>query len=393
MKIAIYGGTFDPIHIGHVKLARMIIENFKIDKLLFVPVANPVHKSKKSISDFNIRCEMINMSIINENKMYICDIENNNFESFSTNTIDNIKDIYGISNDYYFIIGEDSLIDIKKWKDYKGILKKISLICVDRNLNKIDSIKHELDEEFNIKINVQPFVSSISSTKIRNTLNLEEKYFSNGKEMKKYIMDRNLYDIYDEQKIIDIKQDIKNSLSKNRYEHSIRVAEMCKALGKRFNLNERILYLIGITHDICKEYSNDEINRMIKVHEIEKYIKFASKSIYHSVLGGIVTKERYNIHSKIVYNAINNHTIPFMKNLNLYDKILYIADSCDIRMYGDKNNMNNKFKELLKQDEISIKDIDKAMLFVLKETIQKLKVKKKIIDESIYQLINEYERK
>ena len=115
MAIALYGGSFDPIHIGHLITATNAVENYNLDKVIFIPShITPLKDRNLEASDVD-RYEMIQRSIINNPKFIVSDYEiNNDGVSYSYNTVKYFKDTYQ-DEKIYFIIGTDRAKDLKKW--------------------------------------------------------------------------------------------------------------------------------------------------------------------------------------------------------------------------------------------------------------------------------------
>ena len=132
MRVCIFGGTFDPPHIGHLLIAQTVCEEEKFDKILFVPANIPPHK--KNISGVNDRLTMLNLAIKGNPNFEISDME---IERGGVSyTIDTLKDIRSsfikAEDELFYLIGSDSLLGFKKWKDPKEILKNCSVVVAIR---------------------------------------------------------------------------------------------------------------------------------------------------------------------------------------------------------------------------------------------------------------------
>ncbi len=145
--IAFFGGSFNPIHKGHLTLAKNVIDLLNLDMLYFMPNSNPPHKDKLSLS-FDLRSKLISLAIDKESKIAISDIEKDpSIKHYTFNTLSALKEQYK-DDKIYFILGQDSLYNLHTW--YKGfsILDICSLICLYRNediYNKIDTNKETID--------------------------------------------------------------------------------------------------------------------------------------------------------------------------------------------------------------------------------------------------------
>ena len=165
MKICLFGGTFDPPHIGHLLIAQTVCEAENFDKILFIPAYTPPHKN--NITPVKHRIEMVKLAIS----------DNPNFEysdadivrkgvSYTIDTILDIKQKSGLKNDeVYYLIGSDSLIDLKNWKDSKKILKECNVIVAIRPGFRPSDIPHWILQEVHFA-NIPRF--ELSSTKIRS---------------------------------------------------------------------------------------------------------------------------------------------------------------------------------------------------------------------------------
>ncbi|WP_459076787.1 nicotinate-nucleotide adenylyltransferase [Herbivorax alkaliphila] len=188
-KIGILGGTFNPIHNGHLIMAEAIREDFRLDKVLFIPSGNPPHKSKNEVIDkehrYNMVCEAINENDFFEKSRI--EIEREGY----TYTIDTLKRLKASQKEdvlLYYIIGADVLYDLNKWKDYQSVFKTCEFIAAlrpgSRKEEFRDRIKY-LNNNFEAKIySVNIPLIDISSTEIR-------KRVKEGKSIK-YLVPENV---------------------------------------------------------------------------------------------------------------------------------------------------------------------------------------------------------
>lgn len=132
-KIGIMGGTFNPIHIGHLILAQTALEQFQLDKVLFMPSKNPPHKRNEHILDDKVRATMVQLAI-EDNPCF----ELSTFEmqregtTYTADTLEQLTKLYP-DEEYYFIVGADSLFYLDKWKDPETILKLCTLVAAVRD--------------------------------------------------------------------------------------------------------------------------------------------------------------------------------------------------------------------------------------------------------------------
>ena len=196
MKIGLFGGTFDPIHIGHLIVMENVINTMNLDKIYILPNSNPPHKVQNKKTDINIRIKMVRKAISDNHKIEINDYDyRNNSIHYTYQTIDYFKKTYP-DDKFYFIIGEDSFLDIKKRKNYEQILKE-NLIVFKRYSEKNSSLLSEINKikKYNKNIYlIDGIALDISSTLIRSLVKDKKsiKYLVNDKVIE-IIKKENLY--------------------------------------------------------------------------------------------------------------------------------------------------------------------------------------------------------
>ncbi len=196
MKIGLFGGTFDPIHIGHMILMENVINNLDLDKIYVLPNSNPPHKLENKKTALNLRLKMVNETIKDNPKLEINDYDYRDNEiHYTFDTINYFKKTYP-NDEFFFIMGEDSFLDIEKWKNYKEILKE-NLIIFKRYSNKNFSLISKINQvrKYNKNIYlIDNIALDISSTLIRNLVkeNKSIRYLVND-EVINIIKEEKLY--------------------------------------------------------------------------------------------------------------------------------------------------------------------------------------------------------
>lgn len=176
MKIAVYVGSFNPVHKGHIKVVKKILKEY-VDKVIIVPTMS--YWNKNNLISVNDR---INMLKLYETKDIVIDTKNNNYE-FTYQVLRNIQNEY--KNDkIYLVIGDDLLKDFDKWKNVSEILK-YNIIVIRRN--DIDEFTYKKYENYNFIVKNKISSKEISSTIVRNMI------LNNNKDVLKYI-DLKVYD-------------------------------------------------------------------------------------------------------------------------------------------------------------------------------------------------------
>ncbi len=196
MKILLFGGSFDPIHIGHIEAAKKAIEKLNIDKVIFIPTNQTPLKSNNLVASNKDRYNMILRSIKDNKKLDVSDYEIKKQDvSYTYNTVKHFKQIYK-GDDLYFLIGTDRVKDLEKWYNIDKLKNLITFIFVPRNNENLEKIiaKNDFLKKINYVILELPIIE-ISSSYIREKLK-KNKNIDNliDKNCAKYIEELNLYE-------------------------------------------------------------------------------------------------------------------------------------------------------------------------------------------------------
>ncbi len=123
MNIGLFGGTFDPVHLGHLIISELTLEELALDEVCFVPASQPPHKPEQVITPFIHRAAMLEMAVSGNPKLSVNRIEENlSVPSFTVQTLRLLAATYP-QNRYYLMIGGDSFVHFSQWKDPEGILE------------------------------------------------------------------------------------------------------------------------------------------------------------------------------------------------------------------------------------------------------------------------------
>lgn len=168
MRIAIFGGSFDPVHKGHITLAKSALKELKLDKIFFVPAKKSPLKNHHPFLKSAIRLKMLKHALKGERRFKISTFElKSSRPSFAIKTVQYFHRKFPKS-DLYFLMGSDALKDFKKWKKWKNILRLSALIVGVRKGAKVS--KNNLSKEMKAKIVwLKSKMLPISSTQIRKS--------------------------------------------------------------------------------------------------------------------------------------------------------------------------------------------------------------------------------
>ena len=159
----------------------------------------------------------------------------------------------------------------------------------------------------------------------------------------------------------EIENDVKSVLSEYRYTHSLGVAKKAVELAKIYGVQEETAKKVGIAHDIAKEMTDEEMIEYAKANNIKiDEIETVKPSLLHGKIGADIAAKKFGFTQDMV-NAIKWHTTG-RKNMSMLEKIIYVADKTEENRKGTRFNLE-------KSRELSIQNIDKALIFLMNEFI------------------------
>jgi nicotinate-nucleotide adenylyltransferase len=187
-RIGIFGGTFNPIHNGHIKIAEEVLKALDLDNIIFIPSHIPPHKKHKKVIDAQDRYNMVKLAVKKNKKFIVSDLElNREGASYSIDTIRDLKNRFDDDDEFYFIIGSDTVPELKRWKNIKDLLKIIKFVVVNRPRYPFRDIPKSA-------LRIQLKGIDISSSEIRKRLKIGKEIKTLvPKEVERYIKRKRLY--------------------------------------------------------------------------------------------------------------------------------------------------------------------------------------------------------
>jgi len=393
MKLGILGGSFNPIHLGHLYAADKAYAALGLDRVIFIPAFRSPFKLDRTEQFLNQeshakdRTDMTAAAISGDFRYALdnCEIKKEGI-SYTINTIEDIISRYRPSGRPVLIIGDDLAPDFKKWRDYERILD-LAEIAVARRTNTLP-----VDYSFPC-IQLENEVMDISSSKVRRKIKEDSDWRSlvpSG--VRAIIEDRKLYNFYvaknekfsndcSIKNILHIEDAARHALSTERFLHSRNTALAAVDLCRRFNLDPKAGYLAGIAHDLAKQMDGKQILKIVKSRKSEYDISSIEKdkpNLLHGKAAAVLLREQFNIHNKEVLEAIACHTFGSDK-MGPLAKIVYIADKTEVSRHIDSGLRK------ICSDET---DLDNILFSVLEGTIVKLKAKELNLSKDTLMLLD-----
>jgi nicotinate-nucleotide adenylyltransferase len=189
MKLGIFGGLFDPPHIGHLIIAQHVLDEFHLQKTLFVPAGNPPHKT--AYSPYEVRYAMTERAIADNDRFAMSDVERTFTDK--TYTIEIIRKLRRETKaELYLMIGSDQWQEIETWKEPDELIRECRVVVMKRPHHEIRQESRFYDR---VMISTAPLID-ISSTRIRLRIQkgLSVRYLVK-KEVREYIERNNLYKV------------------------------------------------------------------------------------------------------------------------------------------------------------------------------------------------------
>jgi len=300
-KIACIGGSFNPPHYGHLKIALSILRTYHFDEVWFLPTNQSPLKDEIEVS-FTDRVEMLKLLIKPYRKLHVCEIESQmKIPNYTIHTVEALIQRYP-DHRFTWIIGSDQAQQFDKWHDSKRLLELIPFICVVRNETDklIESMKVF---RFN---KVLPY----SSTEIKmGNLTMTSP------AVRAYIMKYGLY-----------KDGIfKAYHSAKRFKHVRAMKDLALDLAAHYHLDLTQVEIAALAHDMCKEWSIDKLKQYLSFYN-PTYLS-QPKAIWHQQVAAAYLQRVFNVQDRSILNAIKHHSDGAC--LEPIAAIIYIADKCD----------------------------------------------------------------
>ncbi|CAG0949658.1 nicotinate-nucleotide adenylyltransferase [Geobacter sp.] len=132
MRVAILGGTFNPIHHAHLRIAEEVRDSFALDQVIFIPAAAPPHKPMEGELPFHVRCEMVRLATADNPSFVVSDMEGRRAgKSYSIDTLRELRRERP-GDEFFFVIGSDSFLDFGSWHEYEAIFSSCNIVAVER---------------------------------------------------------------------------------------------------------------------------------------------------------------------------------------------------------------------------------------------------------------------
>ena len=323
-NIVLFGGAFDPIHNGHINMAKQALDQLDAD-IFFIPARISVWKSESAPIEDKIK--MVELAIKDYPRFHLSRFEADSKEdvNYSINTVEHFKKEYPNSKIYY-LIGTDHVNSFHKWKDAKKLSELATVAFFRRPDMELDSNNIK---EFKM-VEIKGELNDESSTEIR-----ELKSLDTPDAVIDYIIDKRLY----------FMNKIASYMGERRLEHVISTARLSYDIAKANHLKDAKKALIAaLLHDIGKEMPMPDQREIMAVH-FKEFINYPPV-IYHQFIGAYLAEKDFGITDLVILDAIKYHTTA-NSNMSEVAIIVHCADKIEPTRGFDSENLINGLKSSL----------------------------------------------
>ena len=362
MKLAIYGGSFDPPHCGHVEAAQTVLNELKPDKLLVIPASSPPHKELSETSaPAQERLLLTQLAFQGLPDTEVSDIElHREGRSYSADTVGELLSLYP-GAELYFAMGTDMLLSFEKWYRFRYLLDTVTLCVFIRNEGEEGEIAEHaayLTEKYGARIVLlrhEP--RAMSSTDLRDVLPRRLGASSLPDAVYERIIRAHDYDAKPE--LYWLREKAYELLNPGRVAHVAGCESEAVSLALRWGEDPENAAEAAILHDITKKLLlKDQLILCGKYGIINDNVELSNVKLLHAKTGAELAKDRFGV-SDEVYNAIRWHTTG-RPDMTLLEKIIYMADYIE---------PTRSFEGVDELRRLAYEDLDEAMVLGLKMSI------------------------
>lgn len=366
MKTAIYGGSFNPPHLGHVKAAAAVREKLEPDRFLIIPTNIPPHKDMAEDSPSpEQRMELCRLAFRDIPGVELSDLEiKREGRSYSADTVSILRQKYP-EDELYLVIGSDMFLSFCQWYKFQYLLDNCVLTVLSReedDRQELECFKTELEEKYGAKVLLlshEPL--PMSSEEIRDRLRLGLGSDMLPQAVYAEIIRKRYYEA--EPELTWLRRQVIPMLSSQRIAHTAGCEHEAVQLAKLWGEDPEKAAVAGILHDSTKNLSYEE--QLILCDKYGIILDNAQREnpkLLHAITGAALAKDRFGV-SEEISQAIRWHTTgkPDMTTL---EKIIYLADYIE---------PTRDFEGVEQLRELAYEDLDKALVLGLEMSLEELR--------------------
>lgn len=320
MRIGIFGGSFDPVHIEHVNVAKATIRSLALDKLLIMPAYAPPHKKGKILSPDSDRLAMCQKAFADILKAEVCDYEiKSGGVSYTYLTCRHFKEEYADA-ELFWLVGTDMLRDFPTWKEPLDILKNATLaVCARAEEDGwVEKERAAFYEKFHTDFAIVEYNGAdISSTKIRVLAGAGQSVLAyTGEAVASYIKEKGLYLVPRANEALALEKP-------ERAAHSLRVAEVAAKRAHALGVPEYKAIAASLFHDCGKNLSLN--HSLLKNFKLQTEWGEVPEPVVHQFTGAYLAERVFGVTDEEVIDAVRFHSSA-KPNMSALGKLVFLAD-------------------------------------------------------------------
>jgi nicotinate-nucleotide adenylyltransferase len=400
MKLAILGGSFNPVHLGHLYLADLVISTFGYDRVVLVPAFQSPFKLGNAALPPQDRLNMLAASIPGDPRLVIDDCEiRREGVSYTVDTLGDIIRRYLPEGKPALILGDDLAQDFPQWKNSAAILSLADIIVARRVLPEAGDYPYPCRQMRNE-------VMAVSSAQVRELIGRGKHWrYLVPAGARNLIEERRLYGLPVEAGspavlpgdsagapgpalIARMEGEARRLLSLPRFLHSRQVAVMASDLCRLFGLDSQAGYLAGIVHDIGKQLGDEELIKLAKTDKRAiSSMERQRPSLLHGRAGAAMLRKHYGIRDQAILEAVTFHTTG-SRGMGPLAKVLYVADKIEV-----SRGVEPRLRDFREYAGAGAQGLDLLFKKILGETVAWLRSREIDLSEGTLRLLEQGENK
>lgn len=377
MKIGIFGGSFNPVHEGHVRALKRFIEKCELDRALVIPTFLPPHKTSDTPTAFEDRTAMLELALKDVSKAEICSIEKTLYEesgqkSYTKITLEHLKSQY--SGEYYLYTGTDMFVTLENWREPEYLFANatVAVMCRDDDMGSVFEYKSRYEKKYGARVMILDGEHlRVSSSEIREAVIGGNQPKNVPESVLRYITENRLYQ--KRRSIDSLRALAKKELPEKRFLHTLSVEKETRYLADLF----------------CPEFK-EELSRAAILHDITKYRNaeefpdcpldqndIMSPETVHAKTGAIFTR---NI-GENMWRTVMYHTTG-RREMSLFEMIIFLADYVEetrkhTSCIEERQRLHAELETVQRDERLSV--LQRSVCRVLDSTVKYLTEKQVFI--------------
>lgn len=376
MKIGIYGGTFNPPHLGHMAAAKTAAQVLGLDKLILVPAATPPHKAlPEGSATARQRLDMVRLMADNLNMPGVAQVSDIELcregKSYTSDTLVAMQAFHPDA-ELWLLMGTDMFLTLQNWHEPEKIMELAGICAFGRTEQDGEALfapqRKFLQDKYNARLTTitLPGLVDISSTKLREALEIGRGAEFLCPAIYGYILRNGLYGTHADLKHLDLPELRACSYSMvraKRIPHIRGTEEEAVGLARRWGVDETLARRAAILHDCTKYLELDEQLAVCRKYGVDlDELEQRAVKLLHSKTGACIAKHVFG-EDEQVYQAIFWHTTG-KADMSMLEKVIYLADYIE---------PTRDFEGVEALRSLAYEDIDKALLMGMDMTIEEMK--------------------